>query len=323
MRILSGSVPTGRPRDVERVRRDASHAVRPKRVGHVVEVAAEAHDRSRLERLQVERVEVELTPSLGVGGEQHLEATVELKPFDRVGAHAPADPVRRLEHHHLVPALGEHAVRTPGRPGRRRRWRRRPSRARPCARSPCQSRVLSMLSSAPSRQGWANTKPDVFEPVGEHPLAEEQQIVGELAPDEQRGAELRHGQHGGPVEHMTQRRRELPVAHRVRRGEVHRPRQGRRQEVEDRGHLVVDRDPALPLAPRAEAPSDAEPEDRQQLGRARRPSGSGRFPIGCGRRRVPACSAGAVAASHVSQSSARKPSPGPLFSVRISSPRSP
>ena len=59
--------------------------------------------------LQVERVEVELTPSFGVGGEQHLEATVELKPFDRIGAHATADPVRRLEHHHLVPAVGEHA----------------------------------------------------------------------------------------------------------------------------------------------------------------------------------------------------------------------
>ena len=34
-------------------------------------------------RLQVERVEVELALRLGVGGEEHLEATVELKAFDQ------------------------------------------------------------------------------------------------------------------------------------------------------------------------------------------------------------------------------------------------
>ena len=59
------------------------------------------------ERAQVERVGVEPAPHRGVGGQQHLEAAVEQEPVDLVGAHAPTDPVGRLEHDDVPSTLDE------------------------------------------------------------------------------------------------------------------------------------------------------------------------------------------------------------------------
>ena len=55
------------------------------------------HDRARCERLQVERVTVELRLHLRVRGEQDLEAAVEAEAVDDVGAHAATRTVGRVD----------------------------------------------------------------------------------------------------------------------------------------------------------------------------------------------------------------------------------
>ncbi len=67
-------------------------------IGHALERGAGPHQRGRVERLEVERGEIELGGHLRVGGEQDLEAPVEPVAVDHIGAHPPADAVGRLEH---------------------------------------------------------------------------------------------------------------------------------------------------------------------------------------------------------------------------------
>jgi hypothetical protein len=66
-----------------------------------MEPTVDAHHRTRLEGPQVQRGEVQLVSSLGVGGQQDLEAAVESEAVDHVGAHPPADAVTGLEHRHV------------------------------------------------------------------------------------------------------------------------------------------------------------------------------------------------------------------------------
>ena len=68
----------------------------PKRVGHPVERALPPHQGARVERSQVERMQVELPARLRIRGEQHLEPAIEQEPADGVGADAAAHRVARF-----------------------------------------------------------------------------------------------------------------------------------------------------------------------------------------------------------------------------------
>ena len=67
-----------------------------------MESTAHPHERAPVEPTQLECGEIELTLRLRVGGEEHLEATVELEAVDHVGAHAPTDAVGCLENDHAA-----------------------------------------------------------------------------------------------------------------------------------------------------------------------------------------------------------------------------
>ena len=58
------------------------------------------HQRSGIERPEVECCHVELAMHLGVGSECHLEAAVEREPVDVIAPHPTTDAVARLEHLH-------------------------------------------------------------------------------------------------------------------------------------------------------------------------------------------------------------------------------
>jgi hypothetical protein len=58
---------------------------------------APAYGEPRLERLQVERVEVEQPLGLGIGRVEQLEAAVEPEAVDDVGPHPPTDCLGGLE----------------------------------------------------------------------------------------------------------------------------------------------------------------------------------------------------------------------------------
>ena len=83
----------------ERATGRATYATRPgRRYGsdHAVEVAMASHHRTGVERPELEHVEVEELLHLGVGGQQHLEATVEGEPVDSIAADPAADSVGEL-----------------------------------------------------------------------------------------------------------------------------------------------------------------------------------------------------------------------------------
>ncbi len=105
MRILSGSAPIGARVAVERASRHTADAGSPERVGKAMEPTAHPHERAPVEPLQRERGEIELTLRFRVGGEEHLEATVELEAVDHVRAHAPTDAVGCLEDDHVAAGL--------------------------------------------------------------------------------------------------------------------------------------------------------------------------------------------------------------------------
>ena len=102
--------------------------------------------------------------------------------------------------------------------------------------------------------GWANWKPPRLQHCGGYPGAAVEQGLGELAAQlgPQRG--LRGGQHRGPAQCPAQRRGQLPVGDRLGGGEVH----GALHVGGDQPHqgldLVVQGDPAHPLAAVADAP---------------------------------------------------------------------
>ncbi len=89
------SPPTGRPSADPTLRRFLQ------RVADRQTVPVEVDPDGVGERAQVEGVEVHHPAQLGVGGVQHLEATVEGEAVHVVGAHPSADGVTGLQHHHV------------------------------------------------------------------------------------------------------------------------------------------------------------------------------------------------------------------------------
>ena len=112
---------------------------------------------------------------------------------------------------------------------------------------------------------------------------------GQLATDHQAGPEAGHGQHGGTVQGVAQVLGEPGVGHRVGCGQVDRPRHRVGQEPDDGLDLVVEGDPAPPLAPGPEPTAQPQLEQGQELGQGATVGGQdharcGWWPPGCRRR---------------------------------------
>ena len=73
-----------------------------KRVAEHVQAGLGACGDPGPERLEAEGVDVDPAAYGWVGGVEQLEAAVDEEPVDAVGADAAADPVRRLEDHHVA-----------------------------------------------------------------------------------------------------------------------------------------------------------------------------------------------------------------------------
>ncbi len=169
-----------------------------------------------LERLEVECVHVELAVHLGVGGERDLEPAVEGEPVDDVAADAAADAVAmpRRSATRWPASCRCTAHDSPARPA--------PTMTTGASPFGVSLTCSSRSRSAPSRSGWANSKPSASSTVGTHLLAAEQQVVGEFAAEHQLGAELRDREERRSAEHVAERVGELGVGDRVRCGEIDR-----------------------------------------------------------------------------------------------------
>ncbi len=171
--------------------RGGDEAGRPaERVGHDRTLAVPPHERARFERLEVERVHVELAVHLGVGGEGDLEATVEGEAVDDVAADAAADAVGCFVH--LDPMSG--VVEVDG--------ARQPGEA--CSDDDDGCVLVRRLAHffSRSRQRAVERRVGEREAVGSrtaghHLLPAEQQVVGEFATEHQLRAELRNREERG------------------------------------------------------------------------------------------------------------------------------
>ena len=81
------------------------HQRTPERIADRVRAGPGPHERSGDERAQVERIDVELCRHLRIGGEHHLEPTIEAEAVGDIGTHPPADPVAGLQHHDRATGL--------------------------------------------------------------------------------------------------------------------------------------------------------------------------------------------------------------------------
>ena len=285
---------------------------RPRAAERVLDAMAAAVDpdqRAGFEGLEPEAGDVELPVELGIGGEDHLEAAIQPEAIDLVGAHPPADAIAGLDDQHVPPGSTQGACR--GQPGQPR-----PDDDHLGGLRQGGGAGRHAAAGLPSKRSQRNLQGRVPELVaallqhaGEHLLPGEEQVVGQLGAEQQLRADGGDGQERGTSQDLRQGLRELRVRHRVGGGEVDRPGHLGAQEVHDGAHLVVDRDPALPLPPVAELPAAPELEQRQLLLQraAQRAEDDAGADVGhpdpglLGRRRSPA--------SQASHTSARKPVP--------------
>ena len=100
----------------------------------------------------------------------------------------------------------------------------------------------------------------------EHPLAGEEQRVGELSAEEELGAERRHGQQRRPVQDLAEHLGHGGVGDGLRGREVHRSGDVVVEQPPQGAHLVVEADPAPPLLAGTHPPADPELEEGEQLG---------------------------------------------------------
>ena len=71
----------------------------PEWISDPMPAAAVADESSRIKTAQVKRCVVELLLRLGVGGQQHLETTIQAKAFAKVSDHPTTDAIGRLTNH--------------------------------------------------------------------------------------------------------------------------------------------------------------------------------------------------------------------------------
>jgi len=77
------------------------------RIGHAMELPSEADQGAGIERLEIQLLEIQALPALGVSLQKHLESPVEQKPFESVGAHAPPDLIGGFEQDHRLTGLDQ------------------------------------------------------------------------------------------------------------------------------------------------------------------------------------------------------------------------
>ena len=79
-------------RAADRVCETAQTICRPQqRIRHALEATVHAHQRAGIERLQAQRLVIELRAGCRVGCQQHLKAAIKLKPIDAIGRHSSTD----------------------------------------------------------------------------------------------------------------------------------------------------------------------------------------------------------------------------------------
>src|SRR6266545_84579 len=107
----------------------------------------------------------------------------------------------------------------------------------------------------------------------EGPLADEEELIGALAAEQQAGRDLGDGHERRPVQHASEHGSELAVGDGGGGGEVHGPGDLVVDQEPDGTDLVRQRDPRQPLPAVTQTPAQPEPEqppDRRQQATVRR-----------------------------------------------------